>query len=446
MNETNNILNELRNQAHDCIKELMGGLTMDLSVSATKYGAIIREREVKDAKLLLQVLFVYAISGLSQRMLAVHAFFIGAGDISDQAWQKKIVRCVPWLSYLLSDVLLNLTTVDRTHYKGEFVHLLDGSIFTQAGHGGQKLRLHMDYNLSVGAVEELKITDIHTAESVHAFNMKSGHIYLADAGFGRGKNLAHVLSCKAHALFRMTPNNVSLAKDASGKVKINMVEKLDIKGDVLDFTCYAHSVNGKYVPVRIVAGRLPEDKALLAKERKKRRTSKSQQKLKKETLVYAEWVILMTTLDYNYSTDFLLRMYRARWQIELLFKRIKQFFRVTKLRKATIEHSKALVLIWLIIWAMSERQAIAAEIYLLNKQADMERYSPWTMLNFFIRRYEAIMNSIFAFSFNFQHHFLYIFRRLRNHRAGRPNHYSYFRFCCFSSLANHDCTFALAAA
>jgi len=34
----------------------------------------------------------------------------------------------------------------------------------------------------------------------------------------------------------------------------------------------------------------------------------------------------MTSLDERYNAKDILELYRARWQIELLFKRIKQFF------------------------------------------------------------------------------------------------------------------------
>ena len=443
MNEINDILEELKNQAQDTMKELTGKLSKDLEESAAEHGAIKREREVKDAKLLLQVLFVYATSNLSQKMLAVCAFLMGAGNISDQAWQKKIICCIPWLTYLLNDVLLALSLKDRGVYQGEIVHLLDGSIFKQVGKNGKELRLHMDYNLTSGAMEEIKITDIHTAESVQVLAIKAGHIYVGDAGFGKGKNLAYTVSCKANALFRMSPNHVSLATDSKGKNKINMLDKLNTKTKVVDFNCFIHSSDGKYIPVRIIASRLPEDKALLAKERKRRKASKKQSKLKEETLVYAEWVILMTSLNSSYSAERLLEMYRTRWQIELLFKRIKQFFKVTRLRKATLEHSMALVLIWLIVWAMTERQAIAAEIYLLEKGADMELYSPWAVNDFFFRRFQTVINSLWVFSFDFNLHFLTVYRHLRNHKGRRLNQYALFRFGCASPM--FLCDFAIAA-
>ena len=89
VNETNDMVKLLKNQVHDYINELLNNLPISLSESASKYKAIEREREIKDAKLLLLVIFTYAVTGVSQRMLAVFAMLIGAANISDQAWQKK---------------------------------------------------------------------------------------------------------------------------------------------------------------------------------------------------------------------------------------------------------------------------------------------------------------------------------------------------------------------
>jgi hypothetical protein len=434
VNNYNYIIKAIKDQAQDLMKELTNNITKDLTSSALEYGAIVRCRNIKDAKLLLQVLLIYAISDISQKMLAVCAYLMDSINISDQAWQKKFLRCVPWLEYLLGDIMSNIALKDIRVFQNEPVHLLDASIFKQEGKDGKQIRLHMDYNLSAGTIEGVKLTDIHTAESVQEYTIKPKHIYIADAGYGKGKNLAHVVSCKANALFRMTPSQARLSWDSKGKTKINMLDLLKTKENLIDISCFIHSANGNYIPVRIIASRLPEDKALLSKERKKRIASKKQSKLKTETLVYAEWVILMTSLDQSYSAKRLLEMYRGRWQIELLFKRIKQFFKVTQLRKATLEHSKALILINLIIWVATERQVIAAEVYLMEKDIDMEQYSLEAITEFFFLRFKTIINSLWAFCFDFDVDFMEIYRRLRNHKRGRRNQYVLLRFACSSPL------------
>jgi hypothetical protein len=70
-------------------EELAKKLPPGLDESARKYGAIVRKREIKSALGLLQAMMMYAISDLSQRLLAAYAAVLGIAKVSDQAWQKN---------------------------------------------------------------------------------------------------------------------------------------------------------------------------------------------------------------------------------------------------------------------------------------------------------------------------------------------------------------------
>ena len=108
-----------------------------------------------------------------------------------------------------------------------------------------------------------------------------------------------------------------------------------------------------------------------------RTATKNQFTVSDKLLIFAEWVVIITSLGDEYSAETLLAMYRTRWQVELLFKRLKQFFKVQKLAPATIRHSTVMVLLWLIIWAATEKQSLAMEIYFAQNGEDMSRYFWW---------------------------------------------------------------------
>jgi len=436
VNKLNDIPKELIDQINFTkthIDKVLHKIPGTLTESAKIYGAMVRHRVIKSASDLLIALFMYASTGMSQRVLSACAAVIGIGNMSDQAWQKKIVKSVPWLSYLLKETMPKLSEQSRKPFSNRTINLLDGSMIKQAGtigeKGGESLRVHMSYNLSLGRMGEILVTDKHIAESVAAFSINPGEIYIADAGFGKGVNLEYIVSHHAEALFRATPNHLSLAVDNKGKEKIDMVTKLNTAENLIDFTCYVHTSRNKYVPVRIIASRLPEDKALLAKERKIHSAKKRQTKnIRQETLVYAEWVILMTSLGDEYSAEELLELYRSRWQIELLFKRIKQSFAISKLPVASLKHSTALVLLWLILWALTEQDALAFEAFLLNKEADMTLYSPWAMHSFLFNQFKVSVNCLCSLFFDLTEHACVVFSRLQNHRSSRTNHYAVFHF------------------
>jgi hypothetical protein len=407
-------------------QHILGKLPPKLEESAKEHGAIVRKREIKSAVDLLTMMLVYALTDMSQRMLAAFAALLGTADVSDQSWQKKTAKCEPWLKDLLNKTLpkTKILAKEKAIFGDSRIKLVDGSCVKQAGAKGETLRIHMCYDLTLGCMDEALVTDQYTAESFKVFNIIPGSIYLADAGFGKGKNLQYISSRDADAVFRVTPSLLALSTDSKGKEKIDMTKKLDAAKDVVDFKCFVHTENRKYMPARIIASRLPEDKVEAAMKRKRRAAQKRQSSLKAETLLYAQWVIIMTTLDERYAACDILKLYRARWQIELLFKRIKQFFKVVKLRPATVKHSKVLVLLWLIIWSLTEREATAVEIYLMSKAEDISRLSPWTMCGFFLQCFKAAVYSILILCSVAAVEMVNIYKRLRNHKSGRLNQYA----------------------
>lgn len=81
----------------------------------------------------------------------------------------------------------------------------------------------------------------------------------------------------------------------------------------------------------------------------------------------AGWIVVITSLGAGYCGEEILHLYRSRWQVELLFKRFKQNFSVTSLKSGSSSYAGTEVLLWLIIWVISERQMFVAECFLARK-------------------------------------------------------------------------------
>ena len=108
---------------------------------------------------------------------------------------KKTSRCVPWLVYVLNQTLpATDIIVGKRDLSGRHIKLVDGSCVKQHGPKGETLRIHMCYDLTLGRMDEVLVTDHHTAESFQPFAISPGDIYIADAGFGKGINLEYIVS------------------------------------------------------------------------------------------------------------------------------------------------------------------------------------------------------------------------------------------------------------
>jgi IS4 transposase len=89
--------------------------------------------------------------------------------------------------------------------------------------------------------------------------------------------------------------------------------------EVLVKSAHEHYINGRLCVIRKTEAAI--EKSL---KKLKREASKRQSELKPETIEYAKYIIVFTTLPTSdFSTKEVLDWYRLRWQIELVFKRLK---------------------------------------------------------------------------------------------------------------------------
>jgi len=381
-------------------EKIVNYLPQDLEETAKKYGVITRKRGIQSAVDLLRVMFIYVTSELSFNMLALCACRLNISEMSDTAWRKKFNSCTLWLTYILFATLPNIKTVNLKPKGSRNIHLIDASDIRRIGKDSYIARMHMSYCLNMGVVDEVTVTDNHKAEGFQNFTIQENDIYIADAGYSRATMVEYITKRKADCIIRMTPSTIIL-DDVNGS-HIDMFKELksSIK-DKFEIHCYTRKRgNTNRIPVRIVCSKLPEDKIEKAIKKKKQTSRRKQNTIKEETLLYAEWVIIITTLDNSYSMEEILSIYRSRWQVELLFKRIKQHFKLHSIKKSSDSYTKVLILLTLIIWTLVERQVILVEIYLINKKVDPNRISIWLLSSYYYKNIADVINSMWTLAIN----------------------------------------------
>ena len=317
------------------------------------------------------MLFLYASSNFSFRILAVAACTLGISRISDTAWRKQFSKAAPFLHKILHGMLSSLLpAVDASCFAGvKQVLLVDTSVIRQQGKQQEQQRIHLCYSLNENRIKQVKVSDQHTAESLTHFSMGSGDLILADAGYGTAQNYIYAQSQGADVILRITPKNF-LLYDANG-TKISLIAKLEEAEEKqmewIDLFCFC-----KYKKetgfVRVIAHKLPVDKAAQAKKRKIRKASKNQHKIGTQTLLCAGWVVVITSLDARYCGEEILHLYTNRWQVELLFKRFKQNFSIHTIKAGGKAYAETETLLWLILWTIAECQTFQAECFLTEKR------------------------------------------------------------------------------
>lgn len=141
----------------------------NLESLAKQSGVLQRKRGIPSALDLLKLFFLYAVSGLSFRMLAAAAQGL---HISDTAWKKKFSQSIPFLRERLQQLLSTLFLPSPSlPSKEKQVLLVDGSLIRQQGSRQHQQRIHLCYSLNQNRIQQVKVTDHHTAESLDVFSM-----------------------------------------------------------------------------------------------------------------------------------------------------------------------------------------------------------------------------------------------------------------------------------
>ncbi|MCI6676513.1 MAG: hypothetical protein MSG78_06400, partial [Clostridiales bacterium] len=99
---------------------------------AKQSGALQRKRGFSSALDVLKLFFLYAVSGLSFRMLAAAAQGLQISQISDTAWRKKFSQSIPFLHEVLQELLSPLFLPSPSLFsKEKNVLLVDASLIRQ---------------------------------------------------------------------------------------------------------------------------------------------------------------------------------------------------------------------------------------------------------------------------------------------------------------------------
>lgn len=103
---------------------------------------------------------------------------------------------------------------------------------------------------------------------------------------------------------------------------------------------------------------LPEEQAAALRQKKQKQARDKGNKLSEQALFLAGFHLLVTTLpERSWPVSLVLELYQARWQIEILFKRIKQVLDTHRLPCRCPQTAQALIAALLVAWLLIEDEA-----------------------------------------------------------------------------------------
>ena len=239
--------------------------------------------------------------------------------------------------------------------------LLDGSLVSEPGKTGSQWRIHYSLRWPSLECDYFKLTPVEGSghgESLHQFPFATGDRVLADRGYCHAEALGEVARQGAFFTVRLNPQGIRLANAGWGS---------GAAGRSTCRTCRGRPdrrVAGADPPARPAAAaggatvRGAQDAAAiaLAQQKLRRKARKQGWQVQPESLLYAQYVMVLSTFPAaEYSTQRVLEAYRLRWQVELVFKRLKQIAQLGHLPKHDPESSQAWLYGKLLVALLTEK-------------------------------------------------------------------------------------------
>jgi len=361
----------LSSQLHALIEdgwehEVLSQLPATYEQQARHSGAFVRARGLKCVGDLLRGLLAYVLCAPSFRHLGAWAVLIGLANLSHVAWQKRLRQARGFLLWLLIQLLAvpaRPCPVEATR-----IILIDAPRLKEPGGTGDDWRVHLGYDLLAGRLLDVKVSDGHTAEGFTLFDLRVGDLVVADRGYCRRGQLAYVLRCGAHLVVRLAVWQVPLL-DEHGE-PFDVLPWLIEQGSGQHCHSVAFTHAGRRFAGRLIACALPEEAAERARAKERKKASKQQRQLKAETVFLCGWLLLFTSLAANtWSDEQVLALYRARWQVELVIKRMKQVLKLAQLGGLTASTNEATIVARLLAWALVQEEVAQAR-HVLTQAAE----------------------------------------------------------------------------
>ena len=341
-------------------QEILPRLPEALEAQARALGAFVRIRQLRTAADLRRRLLVYALCGLSFRGLGIWAVLTGIGCLSEKAWRKRVPRAERWISWLLGTLIAmaQRPTWLPKGLTGTGIVLVDFSSIKVIGGTGDDVRLHLGYDLRAVRMDHVVVSRRHQAESIPVEVVHRNWIYVSASGYRQGY-VATVIKQGGQVVVRRHGHDLRLEEEDGTVMEVRAQAKgLEHGASKSLFGWINLPGKGQRAYVRVILTHLPKDQAQKARETKAAKAKAKGKQLKEETLWWAEWVVIVTTLcEQDWPNALILRLYRARWQIELLFKRMKTFLQLHVLRLHQLERASLVVHLLLIGWALYEQEA-----------------------------------------------------------------------------------------
>ena len=313
-------------------------LPADLEESARRTRALVRCRNIPDAASFMRIALAYAVSDLSLKDVAAWASALELAQITGPGLFYRLREAEQWLEQVLGQVLSEQVPQAAGGFR---LRIVDATVINGPGQKAVQWRAHVSIDPTTGSIRAVELTGDSGGEKFSRHPFGAGAVVLGDRGYATARGVYAVRQQEAHVVVRFHPatlrtcdekrRRIYLAEQEAGVPKVGAVEfKLTIPVPPEATRSHKSWDTAKaiaWIPARAVAARTRSGEVI--------------------------WVL--TTLPSRQMPAIgILGLYRLRWQIELLFQRLKSLLHLDALPSREGPTAKSWMLARLIAAALAQ--------------------------------------------------------------------------------------------
>lgn len=316
-------------------------LPVDLEESARATNALVRCRNVPDAAALMRMALAYALSDLSLKDVAAWASAMHLAEISGPGLFYRLREAEGWLARVLAQTLQQ--QVGQQGPAGWSLRVVDATVINGPGATGTDWRAHVLIDPSSGSFRAVELTDEREGEGLARHRIEAGEVVLGDRAYATARGVHAVHSAGADVVVRLNPHTLRvcdhnrqrislLAKEtevpAVGEIEYQILIPIPPETRSKSHKTWDSAKAIAWVPARAIAARTRRHDVI--------------------------WIL--TTLDAcQLPATVAMQLYRLRWQIELLFKRLKSLLHLDTLPSRRGPTAKSWMLARFLAAALAQR-------------------------------------------------------------------------------------------
>ena len=297
---------------------------------AKETGSLSRKlRSFKSEEEVMRTLLLHIANGYSLRETVTRAKLCGLSAVTDVALLKRLQCSENWFKSLCMGLLQERgMRVSKAENAPIQMRIVDGTIVKEPGKTGSQWRVHYAIGLPDLSCDYFKLTPTEgagTGESFKQYPVKARDCIMGDRGYSTIQGIAYLAKKNAFSLVRINTALLPLYQQAKEE-RLDLlacVSEIEEASSAVEYAVRLKTEAG-WLNGRVCVVRKSETAIVLAQKKLRQAASKRQKVIKPATLEFAKYIILFTTLpEAEFSTEAILEWYRLRWQIELIFKRLK---------------------------------------------------------------------------------------------------------------------------